>query len=233
MQVILGLCLGFIAWFIARYVLTCLYTVDQNQRAVKTSFGRAKRIPNATTLDDPIAEYLSPEEKERYKYPHMRIIPPGGPYFKWPWERVYKVDVATQTVNMAFDPESPKANQVSIITSTAERQAAVEFAKAEAIRPEIVGEALRKICQDPETATALFTVLEYQRLAESQGVLTLVPEGNAMLASFLAAQGTTSPETPLRGEKRDAPAPSSLTKKAPPPLPHAPDLPTFGGRQES
>ena len=34
------------------------------------------------------------------------------------------------------------ANQVSIITSTAERQAAVEFAKAAAMRPHIVGEAL-------------------------------------------------------------------------------------------
>ena len=32
------------------------------------------------------------------------------------------------------------ANQVSIITSTAERKAAVEFAKAAAIRPELVGE---------------------------------------------------------------------------------------------
>jgi regulator of protease activity HflC (stomatin/prohibitin superfamily) len=38
------------------------------------------------------------------------VIPPGGPYFKWPWERVYKVSVATQTVNMAYDPESPNAN---------------------------------------------------------------------------------------------------------------------------
>ncbi len=40
------------------------------------------------------------------------------------------------------------ANQVSIITSTAERQAAVEFAKAAAIRPQIVGEALQQISED-------------------------------------------------------------------------------------
>jgi regulator of protease activity HflC (stomatin/prohibitin superfamily) len=38
------------------------------------------------------------------------VIPPGGPYFKWPWERVYKVSVATQTWNMAVDAEDPKAN---------------------------------------------------------------------------------------------------------------------------
>src|SRR6195952_727644 len=37
------------------------------------------------------------------------------------------------------------ANQVSIITSTAERKAAVEFAKAGAIRPQLVGEALQQI----------------------------------------------------------------------------------------
>ena len=36
------------------------------------------------------------------------------------------------------------ANQVSIITSTAERQAAIEFAKAAAMRPHIVGEALER-----------------------------------------------------------------------------------------
>jgi regulator of protease activity HflC (stomatin/prohibitin superfamily) len=45
----------------------------------------------------------------------VRVIPPGGPYFKWPWERVYKVSVATQTVNMAFDPEDPRANSQGTI----------------------------------------------------------------------------------------------------------------------
>ena len=40
----------------------------------------------------------------------MRVIPPGGPYFKWPWEKVYKVSIATQTMNMAYDPEDPAAN---------------------------------------------------------------------------------------------------------------------------
>jgi regulator of protease activity HflC (stomatin/prohibitin superfamily) len=62
------------------------------------------------TAQDPIAETLSDEEKERYNYPQVRVIPPGGPYFKWPWEKVYKVSVATQTIDMAHDPESPEAN---------------------------------------------------------------------------------------------------------------------------
>lgn len=107
---LLGIVLGFVAWFLVRYLVAGLYTVDQNQRAVKTSFGRAQRIGTQTTLDDPIAEPLRPEERERYRYPQVRVIPPGGPYFKWPWERVYKVNVATQTANMAFDPEDPQAN---------------------------------------------------------------------------------------------------------------------------
>lgn len=111
MGFLIGSIFGFVAWFMVRYLLAGLYTVDQNERAVKTVFGRAERIPNVTTLDDPIAEYLRPEEKERYKYPQVRVIMPGGPYFKWPWEKIHKVSIATQTVNMAYDAENPAANQ--------------------------------------------------------------------------------------------------------------------------
>jgi regulator of protease activity HflC (stomatin/prohibitin superfamily) len=67
-------------------------------------------VGNLTTVQDPIAESLNPDEKERYVYPQVRVIMPGGPYFKWPWERVHKVSIATGTANMAFDPEDPKAN---------------------------------------------------------------------------------------------------------------------------
>jgi regulator of protease activity HflC (stomatin/prohibitin superfamily) len=110
MEFLFGLALGFLAWFLVRYGLAGLFTVDQNERAVKTSFGRAKRIPGASTLQTPIAEHLRPEERERYDYPLLEVIGPGGPYFKWPWERVYKVSVATQTMNMALDLETPSAN---------------------------------------------------------------------------------------------------------------------------
>jgi regulator of protease activity HflC (stomatin/prohibitin superfamily) len=105
-----GFVLGFIAWFLVRYLAGGLYTVNQNERAVKTSFGRAERVGSATTLEDPVSAPLSDEEKQRYVYPQVRVIPPGGPYFKWPWEKVYKVSIATQTMNMAHDPENPEAN---------------------------------------------------------------------------------------------------------------------------
>lgn len=98
-------------WFVVRFLVMGLYTVDQNERAVKTRFGRADRVGDATTLNDPIAQYLRDEERERYVYPQVRVIPPGGPYFKMPWESIYKVSIATMTVNMAKDFEDPGANE--------------------------------------------------------------------------------------------------------------------------
>ena len=79
------------------------------------------------------------------------------------------------------------ANQVSIITSTADRQAAVEFAKADAIRPAVVGGALNKIAQDPQIAAALFEILELQKLMEAKTRITLVPAGGGGLLPMLLA----------------------------------------------
>ena len=107
-----GVMLGFAAWFALRFLLTGWYTVGPNQRAVKTVFGRAQRLGNLTTLDDEaISGTLRETEKERYCYPQVRVIMPGGPYYRWPWETVHKVSVATETANMASDPESPSANR--------------------------------------------------------------------------------------------------------------------------
>lgn len=51
-------------------------------------------------------------------------------------------------VKTAFDPKTPSANQVGMVTSTAERQAAIEFAKAAAMRPRIVGTVPLEIARD-------------------------------------------------------------------------------------
>jgi regulator of protease activity HflC (stomatin/prohibitin superfamily) len=111
MLILSGLLFGFAAWFIVRFILMGIYTVDQSERAVKTAFGRAERVSGgATTLDHPIAEHLRPEEKDRYAYPQVRVIVPGGPYFKMPWEKINKVSVATETISMALDLEHPEAN---------------------------------------------------------------------------------------------------------------------------
>lgn len=110
MGILVGMVIGFGVWFVFRYVLTSFFTVDQNEKAVKTIFGRAERMGNQMTGDTPLAEMLTEEHKKRYNFPIVKVIQPGGPYFKWPWEKVYKVSVATQTINMAYDPEDPKVN---------------------------------------------------------------------------------------------------------------------------
>ena len=107
--------LGVLVWFILRCILGGFYIVNQNERAVKTVFGRAQRIKGKTTLDDPISEKLREDEQERYTYPQVKVILPGGPYFKWPWEKIYKVSIAIETTNMAYDPEFPNANQKNTV----------------------------------------------------------------------------------------------------------------------
>ena len=96
MSVSFGFVVGFVAWFLVRYLLAGLYTVDQNERAVKTMLrprrsGCGDRRRSTTRSPSTCA----PDERERYTYPQVRVIPPGGPYFKWPWERVHKVSIAT------------------------------------------------------------------------------------------------------------------------------------------
>ena len=80
------------------------------------------------------------------------------------------------------------ANQVSIITSTAERQAAIEFGKAQAMRPQIVGEALKQIAADPEVLQTLFEVLEVERVRTGRGKITLIPDQSSLLAQLMAAR---------------------------------------------
>ncbi len=79
------------------------------------------------------------------------------------------------------------ANQVSIIASTAERQAAIAFAKAAAIRPELVGASLEAISHDPDVATALFEILETQKMTAGNARVTLLPEGGDIFSRLLAS----------------------------------------------
>ena len=86
------------------------------------------------------------------------------------------------------------ANQVSIITSSAEREAAVEFAKAAGIRPNMIGTALADIAADPDVAGALFDILESQKLLESDARLTLLPQGSGgPLLDLLASRALEAP----------------------------------------
>ena len=83
-----------------------------------------------------------------------------------------------------------RVNQVSVITSIAEKTAAVELAKAAAVRPEIVGNALRDISADPDVAQAVFDVLEAQKIINGKATVTLMPASSSggILTDLLAAQ---------------------------------------------
>jgi regulator of protease activity HflC (stomatin/prohibitin superfamily) len=105
MEFFFGLCL----YFFFRCILGGFYTIDQNERAVMTSFGRAQRLNNLHTISLPIAANLNQDERLRYNYPLIKVIGPGL-HFKMPWQRIFKVSIATETINMALDPETPTAN---------------------------------------------------------------------------------------------------------------------------
>jgi hypothetical protein len=89
------------------------------------------------------------------------------------------------------------ANRVSVITSSAQRRAAVEFAKAQAMRPKIVGEALQEITADPEVSEALFKILEMENMLKGETKITLLPVDQALIKKLVGAE--TAVETMYEG----------------------------------
>ena len=75
---------------------------------------------------------------------------------------------------------------------TAAGQAAIEFAKAAAMRPRIVGEALQQIGQDPEVSASLFSILEVQNLLTGNAKITLIPKNNELLGALVAGRAEQS-----------------------------------------
>ncbi|WP_386116186.1 SPFH domain-containing protein [Thiohalocapsa marina] len=92
--------IGLLLYVIFKVFVRAFYVVKPNERAVITSFGRAQRI-SEDAVQDP---NLNADEQQRYRYPLLRTIGPGGPYFKWPWQEVHKVDIATQSIDLTWDP---------------------------------------------------------------------------------------------------------------------------------
>ncbi len=90
-------------------------------------------------------------------------------------------------------------NQVNIITSTAQRQAAVAFAEAAALRPKIVGSALKDISADPDILETLFEVLENQKVLEGEADITLIPEKSGLLGELIALRSGAKPNLPQAG----------------------------------
>jgi regulator of protease activity HflC (stomatin/prohibitin superfamily) len=106
----LGFVSGIIAFVIIRVLIGCLYTVRPDQRAAVTSFGAVQKLQEKAAPPP-----LSDDEIERYHYPQVRVVGPGGPYFKMPWQRVHKVSVATQAVDLSWDP-TKKQTTIEAVT---------------------------------------------------------------------------------------------------------------------
>lgn len=111
---LVGLILGLSAYVFFRVILTAFYIIPPDQRAVITTFGRADRLSEdfVEPLDDP---NLTEDEKKRYTYPKVRVVGPGGPYFKMPWQKVHKVSVATRSVDLVWDP-TKKQETIEAVT---------------------------------------------------------------------------------------------------------------------
>jgi len=107
---------GILLWLVIRFIIPGIYVVEQNERAIKTVFGRAQRLGETSTLAIPeFYNSLSEDERERYRFPQLQVIRPGGPYFKFPWENIYKVSVATELVSIAYDPEDHSVNSQNMV----------------------------------------------------------------------------------------------------------------------
>jgi len=190
--------LGVLVWFILRCILGGFYIVNQNERAVKTVFGRAQRIKGKTTLDDPISEKLREDERERYTYPQVNVILPGGPYFKWPWEKIYKVSIAIETTNMAYDPEFPNANQKNTVLDAVTKDQ-LNIALSGQLRYRISDRNLYAYIFGVKNPIAhimgYFVSVLRERIANFEGKET--PEDEALLAVpvLAGAEGTVLPGT--------------------------------------
>ena len=108
MTILISFLCGLGLYLIVRVLLTAFYVIRPNERAVITSFGRAQRLPDNVPGKSELPP-LSEEEHERYNYPAVQVVRPGGPYFKWPWQAVHKVNVSTQAVDLVWDPSKTQS----------------------------------------------------------------------------------------------------------------------------
>jgi len=87
-----------------------VYTIGPTERGVLTTFGRAQRLNGSVASDPELAVLLTTEELPRYDFPLIHVVKPGGPYFKWPWQRLYRIDMTIQTTDIVWDPDIQQSN---------------------------------------------------------------------------------------------------------------------------
>jgi regulator of protease activity HflC (stomatin/prohibitin superfamily) len=91
------------------------YTIGPTERGVMTTFGKATRI-GGTTAQDPVLGALleNDNERARYNFPMIRVIQPGGPYFKWPWQKVIKIDMTIRNTSITWDPDVKQSAIIAV-----------------------------------------------------------------------------------------------------------------------
>ena len=72
-------------------------------------------------------------------------------------------------------------NEVAIIHSEADKKASQRLGQAQAVRPQVVGQALAQIQRVPEVAEALFALLDVQATLRSPGKIVLASSGDTGL----------------------------------------------------
>lgn len=102
---------------------------------------------------------------------------------------VNRLTQVTSAIRQAGD------NQVDVIRSKADREASIEFARADAVRPRLVGEALRKIGEDPEVVNSLFAILETQEMLNGKGEIVMLPQASSpsLLGALEVENGMRTP----------------------------------------
>jgi regulator of protease activity HflC (stomatin/prohibitin superfamily) len=109
--------LGILAGIVLAALSTLMfgvYTIGPTERGIMTTFGRAQRLKGSVGSDPDLGPLLTPEEMTRYDFPLIRVVKPGGPYFKWPWQRLYRIDMTIQTTDITWDPDIQQSNIESV-----------------------------------------------------------------------------------------------------------------------
>ena len=94
--------------------------------------------------------------------------------------RVFFLQIQNKVVNRLRQVTSAimqeGVNQVNVTTNTAEREAAVDFGKAAAIRPQIVGQLIHSVSRDKDVCDTMFSILEINQMVSCKMPIHLLPE---------------------------------------------------------
>lgn len=172
-------------------------TVNVKNETIKSlsNLPLSEMLVNRHAMSKTVREEVSPESRE-WGYQLGSVYIRKVHFRDVDMIKQIEQKVVNQLRQVTSAIEQDGLNQVNIITSRADQEASIEFSKAGAVRPQIVGSVLEKISADPEVLSTMFEILEYQKIIESQADLTLIPEGSRddILTQLLVTKSKTVKE---------------------------------------